>query len=179
MSKNNLLCSFLHAQTCSCVRNLYSCVNRLVLACVYLFFSLCMRRFHPVYACKILHTRDLSCARMVLGRNPNLGILAHFSSVCNFNVILHHFCTQFYALCHISSYCTSNITLSPFLSPNHEFNLTLFLYVSALYFGKGNTRWVLVWYSVLTKETQGHIHTMGFEPVNPLMPERFTSAILA
>ena len=38
--------SEVRAQTCSCTRNLYSCVRRLVLAYMYLFFSSRARRFH-------------------------------------------------------------------------------------------------------------------------------------
>ena len=67
MSKNTLLCSFLCVQTCSCVCSLYSFVHKLVLTCVYLFFSLCSQRFHLVYACRTLHTQYLSCTRMAPG----------------------------------------------------------------------------------------------------------------
>ena len=147
--------------------------------CMYLFFSLCMCKFHLAYACKILCTQDLSCVHIALGKNPNLGILAHFSFVCNFNIILHHFCTQLHVLCHIASYCTSNISFSPFLSPNHGFNPILFLQVSSPYAGRRSTNWVLVWYNILTEENQGHIRAMGFELVILLMPERFASAALA
>ena len=37
----------------------------------------------------------------------------------------------------------------------------------------------MVWYSILTKETRGHIPTAGFEPVLRLLFERFVSAVLA
>ena len=62
---------------------------------------------------------------------------------------------------------------------NHEFNSILFLQVSALYSGRGSTSRVLVWYNILTEETRGHIHVVGFEPILYLMPERFASAVLA
>ena len=115
---------------------------------------------------------------MALGRNPSLGSLAHFSFVYNFNIILHHLCTQLYVSCHILSYYEPNITFPPFFSPNHEFNLILFLYVLALYFGRGSTSRVLVWYNILTEETRGHIQATGFEPFICLMPKRSASAVL-
>ena len=106
-------------QTCSYLRSLDSCVRRLVLACVYLFFSLCARKFHPTYACRILHTQACSCIHMAPSRNPSLGILVPFSPVFHLFATLTSsftiFCTQLYVPCHISSYCASNITFSPFL----------------------------------------------------------------
>ena len=122
--------SGLHAQTCSCVLSLYLCVRRLVLACMYLFFSLCTCKFQPTYACSFLRTQDPSCAHMAPGKNPSLGILApffiYFSSFCNFKIIPHHFCISLYASPHISLYCESSITFPPFFPPNHEFNFILF-----------------------------------------------------
>ena len=35
-----------------------------------------------------------------------------------------------------------------------------------------------MWYSILTEETQGHIHVADFEPIFNLMLERFANAIL-
>ena len=80
--------SGLLAQTCSCACSLYSCMRRLVLARVYLFFSLCACRFHLAYVCKLLRMQDSSCACMALGRNLSLGNLAHFSSVFICSAIL-------------------------------------------------------------------------------------------
>ena len=122
--------SSLHTQTCSCVCNLNSCVCRLVLECVYLFFSLCMHRILSAYMCRILWKQGLSCVHMAPDKNPNLNILAHFftcfSFVCNFNITLHHFWTQMYVSCHIPSYYASNIIFSQLFSPDYEFNLILF-----------------------------------------------------
>ena len=101
------------------------------------------------------------------------------SSICNSNIILHHFCIQLYVLCHISSYCESNITFPQFFSLNHEFNPILLLQVSAPYSSRGSTSRVLVWYNILTKETWGHICAASFKPVICLMLERSTSASLA
>ena len=84
-----------------------------------------------------------------------------------------------YVSFHISFYFASNITFSPFLTHNHEFNLILFLQVSALYSSRGSTSRVLVWYSVLTEETRGHIYAASFELIVHLMPKRSTSAVLA
>ena len=169
----------LRVQTCSCAGRLYSCVRWLVLTRAYLFFNLCVCRFHQPYECRTLRMQYLSNTCMALGRNPSLGILAHFSFVYNFNIILHHLCTQLYVSCHILSYCEPNITFPPFFSPNHEFNLILFLQVLALYFGSGSTSRVLVWYNILTEETRGHIQATGFEPIICLMPKRSASAVLA
>ena len=35
-----------------------------------------------------------------------------------------------------------------------------------------------MWYNILTEETWGHFHAVGFEPVIHLMPERSASAVL-
>ena len=109
----------LHAQTCSCVCSLDWCICRLILACMYLFFSLCAHKFHTTYACRILHTQACSCIHMAPSRNPSLGILVPFSPVFHLFATLTSsftiFCTQLYVPCHISSYCASNITFSPFL----------------------------------------------------------------
>ena len=78
----------LDAQTSSCVCSLDSCVRRLVLTCVYLFFYLGVCRFDLAYACRILHMQDPSYACMAPGRNPNLGILDPLSSVFHLFVIL-------------------------------------------------------------------------------------------
>ena len=83
-----------------------------------------------------------------------------------------------YVLCHISSCYVPNISFLPLPSPNHEFNLILFLQVSALYFGRGSTSRVLVWYSLLNDETSGHIRAAGFELVVCLMLKRSDSAAL-
>lgn len=144
--KNNLLCSFLRAQIWACMRKLVLACAALIHAyvglfiCAWLFFTLCECRFHPKYACRILRMQGLSCIRMTLGKNPNLDILAPFSFVCNFNIILHHFWTKMYVLCHISSHYASNIIFSTFASPTHEFNPILFLQVLALYSGRGPAR---------------------------------------
>ena len=120
-------------QACSCARNLYSFVRRLVLVRMYLFFSLYARRFH-------LRMRAKFFVCMVPSRNLSLGILALFSSVFYLFATLTScftiFCTQLYAPCHISSYCESNIIFAPFFSLNHDFNPILFLHVSAPYSGE-------------------------------------------
>ena len=147
-----------------------------------MFFSLCVRRILSAYACKILRMQGLSCIRIVPSRIPKIehfsSFLICFSSVCSFNIILHHFWTQMYVSCHISSCYAPNITFLPFPSPNHEFNLILFLQVSALYFGRGSTSQVLVWYSLLNDKTWGHISAAGFELVVRLMLKRSASAAL-
>jgi len=111
MSKNTLLCSFLHAQTCSCTRSLYLCVRRLVLMCLYLFFNLCAPRFHPIYVCRILHMQDFSFTRMVPGRKLSLGILAPFSSVFHLFEILTSSFTIF------AFNCMSHVISHPIVNP--------------------------------------------------------------
>ena len=133
-----------------------------------------------VLACVDLGLRVHTCS---CGHNLDVyaGLFLHaciyFSSVCNFIIIPHHFCTQLYVLCHISPYCASNIIFLPFLSLNHEFNHILFLQVSAPYYGRRSTNQVLVRYNILTKETQGHVCATSFEPVISLMPKRFANVV--
>jgi len=173
---------FLHVQACSCMCSLYLCVCRLVLAHVCLFFNSCACRFQLAHVYRILRTQPHSCACMVSGKNPSLGIWTPFSSMLHLFAILTSFltifCIQLYDPCHISSYYESNITFLLFSSPNDESNLTLFLQVLPLYSGKGSTSRALVWYSILTEDTQGHIHAASFEPIIHLLLERSTSAIL-
>ena len=189
MSKKTLLCSFLCAQIRACVcRHVLTCV-----AYIHAYASLFLHAFiySSVYACagSILHTLQNSTYVGILLRThgtrqkPQFGhfssFFIRFSSICNSNIILHHFFTQLYVPCHISSYCESNIIFPPFFSPNHDFNPNLFLQVSVPYSGKGSTSWVLVWYNILIEETRGHIYATGFEHIICLMPERSTSVVLA
>ena len=128
--------SGLRAQTCSCACSLYSCIHGIILAHVCLLFSSYARRFHSVHAALFLHT----CGAR---QKPQFGHLDSFiicsSSVCNLNIIPHHFCIPLYAPHHISLYCEYNITFSLFFSPNHEFDLILFLQVLPPYSGKRST----------------------------------------
>ena len=43
---------------------------------------------------------------------------------------------------------------------------------------RGSTNHVASWYQVLTKETKGHIHVAGFEPIIRSLPDTSASAIL-
>ena len=111
MSKNTLLCLSLRAQTCSCACSLYLCVRKLVLVCLYLFFSLCACGFHPTYACKILCTQDFSCTCMVLGRKLSLGILAPFSYV------FHQFAILTSSFPIFAFNCMSHVISHPIVNP--------------------------------------------------------------
>lgn len=149
--------SSLHAQTCSCIRSLGWCVHSSVLVCVFLFFSLCMCRILSMSACRVLHMQGLFYICIVLGKNPNLIILAHFSPIIHLFSTLTPFFINFALNCmsHITFHLinASKLTFTSFFSPSHEFNLIPFLQVLALYFSKGSTNRVLVWYSLITKET--------------------------
>lgn len=115
--------SSLRAQTYSCVRSLDSCVCRLALTCVSLFFSLYACMFHLVYACRILSTEDLSYVCMTLGRFPSLGILAHFSS------FFHLFTILTSSLFIFALNCMSYVTFLPIVHPishsHHSFLLIM------------------------------------------------------
>ena len=82
------------------------------------------------------------------------------------------------------SHVISHSIVNPISLSHYSFHLimnliSLFLQVLPPYSSRESTRQALVWYNILTEETRGHIHTMGFELVIHLLPERFTSAILA
>jgi len=79
---------------------------------------------------------------------------------------------------------TSHSIVNPVSLSHHSFHLIMNLISFSFasfnpYSGKGSTSQVLVWYNILTKETWGHICAAGFKPVLRLLPERFTSAVLA
>ena len=101
----------------------YLCVHGLVLACVYLFFSLCACRFQPAYACSFLSTQDPSYARMAPGKNPSLGILAFFSSVFHLFAILKSFLTIFAS--HYMPHLTSHSIVNPISLSHYSFHLIM------------------------------------------------------
>ena len=164
------------------MRSLDSCIRKLVLTRVCLFFSSFAHRFQPTHACEIQQMQPHSCASMAPSRNPSLGISTPFSSILHLFAILTSFLTIFASNC--MSHVISHSIMNPISLSHYSFHLimnliSLFLQVLPPYSSRGSTSQALVWYSILTKETRGHIRTMGFELIICLLPERFTSAILA
>ena len=102
----------LHVQACSCVRSLDLLVRMLFHAHLCLFFSSYMRKFQPMQACKILHTRPHSCPCEKPSKNPSLGIWTPFSFVFHLFTIFTSFLTIFASnyISHVISHSIVNLT---------------------------------------------------------------------
>ena len=105
--------------------NLYSCIRRLVLVRVCLFFSSCACRFKHMHASRMpMHAT--SFLHMHVGwQKPLFGLWNSFficsSSICNFNIIPQYF----------ASNCISHVISHPIVNPisfsDYSFHLTMHL----------------------------------------------------
>ena len=94
--KELFLFVFLRAWARACVRSLYSCVRRFVLAYTGLFLRLCVRGNGPEYAGSCLCTWALTRICDMFGKSSTLPIFVYFSSVSLPCAILTHLFVIFF-----------------------------------------------------------------------------------
>ena len=105
------------------MRSLDSCIRKLVLTRVCLFFSSYAHRFQPTHACEIQQMQPHSCASMAPSRNPSLGISTPFSSILHLFAILTSFLTIFASNC--MSHVISHSIMNPISLSHYSFHLIM------------------------------------------------------